>query len=162
MYGNRHNHEERSMRDTDAALLFLRLFIGGIVLLHNIGKLQDYDEIIDSYPALLFDSPQVTFTAFSILECLFAVMIITGFKVRFAAFIMSLGMFLSIFVALATKGMTASVLQFVYMGIYIFFVISGAGRYAIDRDESAVRGFRHTHVRQRGRYGKPEQHNEAE
>lgn len=116
------------------ALLFLRLFTGGIVLMHNIGKLQDYNEIIDSYPALLFDSPQVTFVVFSILESLFATMIILGCKLRFASFIMALGMFLSIFVVLPTRGMTAGVLQFVYMGIYIFFVLSGAGRYAFDRD----------------------------
>lgn len=133
MYEKKHNHKTGACRDIDVAILFLRLFTGGIVLLHNIGKLQDYNEIIDSYPALLFNSPQVTFAVFSILECLFAVMIIMGIKMRFAAFIMSLGMFLSIFTALATKNMTASVLQFVYMGIYIFFVLSGSGRYAFDR-----------------------------
>lgn len=119
-------------RRADFALLYLRLFIGGVVLLHNIGKLQTYNEIIDGYPALLFDSPTLTFAVFSILEVAFAMLIMCGLWVRFSSFLMALGMFLSIFVVVPTAGMTAGALQFVYMGIYIFFVIAGGGRYALD------------------------------
>lgn len=119
-------------RRMDMALLYLRLFVGGVVLLHNIGKLQTYNEIIDGYPALLFDSPTLTFAVFSILEVVFAMMIMIGLWVRFSSFLMALGMFLSIFVVVPTAGMTAGTLQFIYMGIYIFFVISGGGRYSFD------------------------------
>lgn len=119
-------------RRMDMALLYLRLFVGGVVLLHNIGKLQTYNEIIDGYPALLFDSPTLTFAVFSILEVAFAMMIMSGLWVRFSSFLMALGMFLSIFVVVPTAGMTAGTLQFIYMGIYIFFVISGGGRYSFD------------------------------
>ena len=119
-------------RRADFALLYLRLFIGGVVLLHNIGKLQTYNEIIDGYPALLFDSPTLTFAVFSILEVAFAMLIMCGLWVRFSSFLMALGMFLSIFVVVPIAGMTAGALQFVYMGIYIFFVIAGGGRYALD------------------------------
>ena len=102
------------------------------MLLHNIGKMQTYNEIIEGYPALLFDSPTLTFAVFSITEVAFAMMIMCGLWVRFASFLMALGMFLSIFVVVPTAGMTAGTLQFVYMGIYIFFVIAGGGRYALD------------------------------
>ena len=119
-------------RRMDIALLYLRLFVGGVVLLHNVGKLQTYNEIIDGYPALLFDSPTLTFAVFSILEVVFAMMIMIGLWVRFSSFLMALGMFLSIFVVVPTAGMTAGTLQFIYMGIYIFFVISGGGRYSFD------------------------------
>ena len=119
-------------RRKDISLLYLRLFIGGVVLLHNIGKLQTYNEIINGYPALLFDSPTLTFAVFSIIEVAFAMMIMCGLWVRFASFLMALGMFLSIFVVVPTAGMTAGTLQFIYMGIYIFFVIAGGGRYALD------------------------------
>ena len=116
----------------DIALLYLRLFVGGVVLLHNVGKLQTYNEIIEGYPALLFDSPTLTFAVFSILEVAFSMMIMCGLWVRFSSFLMALGMFLSIFVVVPTAGMTAGTLQFIYMGIYIFFVISGGGRYSFD------------------------------
>ena len=119
-------------RRIDIALLYLRLFVGGVVLLHNVGKLQTYNEIIEGYPALLFDSPTLTFAVFSILEVAFAMMIMCGLWVRFSSFLMALGMFLSIFVVVPTAGMIAGTLQFIYMGIYIFFVISGGGRYAFD------------------------------
>ncbi|MBQ7342994.1 MAG: DoxX family protein [Alistipes sp.] len=119
-------------RRTDIALLFLRLFIGGVVLLHNIGKMQTYNEIIEGFPALLFDSPTLTFAVFTIAEVAFAMLIMCGLWVRFAAFLMALGMFLSIFVVVPTSGMTAGTLQFIYMGIYIFFVIAGGGAYALD------------------------------
>ena len=121
-----------AQRRMDAALLYLRLFTGCVVLLHNIGKLQTYNEIINGYPPLLFDSPTLSFALFSILEVAFAMMIMCGLWVRFSSFLMALGMFLSIFVVVPTAGMTAGTLQFVYMGIYIFFVISGGGRYAFD------------------------------
>ncbi len=119
-------------RRVDAALLYLRLFIGGVVLLHNIGKLQTYNEIINTFPALIFDSPTVTFAVFTIAEVAFAMLIMCGLWIRFASFLMALGMFLSIFVVVPTSGMTAGTLQFIYMGIYIFFVIAGGGRYALD------------------------------
>ena len=100
--------------------------------MHNVGKLQTYNEIIDSYPALLFGSSPATFAIFSICETLFAVMIMCGFMVRFAAFVMALGMFLSLFVVMPSHDPSMTTLQFVYMGIYIFFVIAGGGRYAFD------------------------------
>ena len=87
------------MRTMDVALLYLRLFTGGVVLLHNVGKMQTYNEIIEGYPPLLFDSPTLTFGAFTVAEVAFAMMIMCGLWVRFAAFMMALGMFLSIFVA---------------------------------------------------------------
>ena len=102
-------------RRMDIALLYLRLFVGGVVLLHNVGKLQTYNEIIEGYPALLFDSPTLTFAVFSILEVAFAMMIMCGLWVRFSSFLMALGMFLSIFVVVPTAGMTAGTLQFIYM-----------------------------------------------
>ena len=112
--------------------MYLRLFIGGVVLLHNIGKMQTYNEIIDTFPSLLFDSPTLTFAVFTIAEVAFAMMIMCGLWIRFASFLMALGMFLSIFVVVPTSGMTAGTLQFIYMGIYIFFVIAGGGRYSLD------------------------------
>ena len=121
-----------SRRNSDIANLYLRLFIGGVVLLHNIGKMQTYNEIIDTFPSLLFDSPTLTFAVFTIAEVAFAMMIMCGLWIRFASFLMALGMFLSIFVVVPTSGMMAGTLQFIYMGIYIFFVIAGGGRYSLD------------------------------
>ena len=34
----------------DWAVLYLRLFLGSIMLFHNIGKIQNYNELISPYP----------------------------------------------------------------------------------------------------------------
>ena len=33
----------------DWAVLYMRLFAGGMMFFHNIGKIQDYNEIVTSY-----------------------------------------------------------------------------------------------------------------
>ena len=40
----------KSHEGADWAILYLRLFIGTIILLHNVGKMQAYNEIINYYP----------------------------------------------------------------------------------------------------------------
>ena len=41
----------------DWAVLYLRLFTGASMLFHNIGKIQNYNEIISSYPSPLYINP---------------------------------------------------------------------------------------------------------
>lgn len=44
----------------DWAVLYMRLFAGGMMFFHNIGKIQDYNEIVNSYPSFAFaGSPAV-------------------------------------------------------------------------------------------------------
>ena len=122
----------RRYRHVDKAILFLRLFIGGVVLLHVIGKLQRYDFMVVGYPPLLFNNGEASFIILTMLEALFGAMLIIGFWVRFAAFIMAMGMFVDIFVVYPTLGWLGVERQVLYIGIYAFLVIAGGGKYAID------------------------------
>lgn len=119
-------------RCMDWAVLYLRLFIGGILLLHNIGKMQHYDEIINAYPSLLFTDSAATFVVICVAEVLFAVMLMLGLWVRLSAAVMALGMLVSVLLVFPSAGFLAAELQFVYMGIYVFLIISGAGAYSFD------------------------------
>ena len=119
-------------RKTDQAILFLRLFVGGMLLLHVIGKLQRYNFLIDGYPPLMFNNPVASFVILTGLEALFAAMIMCGVWVRFAAFIMALGMFVDIFIVFSDLRWFGVERQVLYIGIYIFLVMSGGGRYALD------------------------------
>ena len=119
-------------RHVDKAILFMRLFIGGVILLHVIGKLQRYNYMIVGFPPLLFNNGEASFVILTTLEALFAVMIMWGFWTRFAAFIMAMGMFVDIFVIYPTLGWLGVERQVLYIGIYVFLVISGGGKYAID------------------------------
>lgn len=119
-------------RCMDWAVLYLRLFIGGILLLHNIGKMQQYDSIVNSYPSVLYIDSAATFVAIAVAEVLFAVLLMLGLWVRFSASVMAAGMLISILFLFPRAGFLATELQFVYMGIYVFLIISGAGAYSFD------------------------------
>ena len=122
----------REFRFIDRAILFLRLFVGVLISLHIIDKLQTYNFVLTGYPALLFDSSWATFVIFTFLEALFAVMIILGYGLRFAAFIMALGMFVEIFIIYPSLGWLGVERQILYIGIYATIVLSGGGRYALE------------------------------
>lgn len=115
-------------RYMDWAVLYMRMFAGGMMLLHNIGKMQNYNELISTYPSLLFINSAATFTIVAVAEVLLSVLIIIGLWVRMAA----LGMALGILMALVWGGMGSPELAFVWLGIYVFFVVSGGGLYAFD------------------------------
>lgn len=119
-------------RKVDQAILFLRLFVGGMLMLHVIGKLQRYNFLIDGYPPLMFNNPVASFVILTGLEALFAAMIMCGLWTRFAAFVMALGMFVDIFVVFSSLRWFGVERQVLYIGIYLFLVIAGGGRYAID------------------------------
>ena len=115
-------------RCMDWAVLFLRLFTGASMLFHNISKIQNYNEIIDSYPALLHINPAAVFVIVTVVEVLLAVLIIMGLRVRAAAFVMALGILLMF----AWGGFGAGESDFVWLGIYVFLIVSGGGLYGFD------------------------------
>ncbi len=116
----------------DWALLYMRVFIGGILLMHNIGKLQIYNEIVNYYPQISGLSSAATLVVISVVEVVCAALIIIGIRVRAAATVMAVGMFLSMLFFFTDKGIVLDELQFVYMGIYIFLIISGGGTFSYD------------------------------
>ena len=99
----------------DWAVLYLRLFTGASMLFHNIGKIQNYNEIISSYPSPLYINPP-------------AVFVIMGLWVRMSALVMSLGILLMF----AWDGFGAGEPEFAWLGIYVFLIVSGGGLYAFD------------------------------
>lgn len=117
----------------EMAILFLRVFIGGVMLLHMIGKLQDYDNYVLNFQSIVGLNHATSFALSILFEGLFAVMIIMGVGTRLAAVLMAVVMIVSICEALMQGTVTdgESKLEFIYIGIYITLVISGGGRYAI-------------------------------
>ena len=121
-------------RRSDVAILFLRLFIGGVMLLHIIGKMQDYDNLLLTYHHILGFDAATSFAVITILEGVFAAMIMLGVATRFASAMMLIVVAMSIAEALLaeTPDVVTAKLNFVYMGIYIALLISGGGRYAFN------------------------------
>ena len=105
----------------DWAVLYMRLFAGGMMLFHNIGKMQSYDEIIGNYPSFLYIQPTAVFVIVAVAEVLISVLIIMGLWVRMSALVMSLG----ILAMSAWEEFGIGELRFVWLGIYVFFIVSG-------------------------------------
>lgn len=55
-------------RHMDWAVLYMRLFAGGMMFFHNIGKIQDYNEIVNSYPSFAFAGSPAVFVIVSLVE----------------------------------------------------------------------------------------------
>ena len=60
-------------RHMDWAVLYMRLFAGGMMLFLNIGKMQDYNEIVNSYPSFASAGSAATFVVVTVAEVLLAV-----------------------------------------------------------------------------------------
>ena len=116
----------------DSAILFMRIFIGAMMLTHGIGKLQNYNATVNSFPDPLGIGSAVSFAIITFVEVGCSVLIIMGLFTRLATLPLIFGMFVATFIAFPDKSFAAGELSFVYMGIYIMLLISGGGRYAID------------------------------
>lgn len=116
-----------SYRRMDAAILYMRLFIGSVLLLHNIGKMQTYNEIIEDYPSLLFISSRASFALLAAAQSLLAVCLMIGTGVRRAAALLAIGF---AFDQLRGGYPRFDEVKFLWIGIFVFLCISGGGAYA--------------------------------
>ena len=115
-----------------SALLYLRLFVGIVLIAHIIGQLHLYNASTAGYPALLFGNSAASLIITTILEAILAVMIMCGVWVRFAALVMAIGTFVDIFIVYPALGWAGVERQILFVGLYIFLVVAGAGRYSYD------------------------------
>lgn len=115
-----------------AAILFLRLFIGAVMLLHIIGKMQTYDNLVLEYNSFLGMSPATSLALSMIVEGILAAMIIIGFATRLAAMLMVAATIVTLIDVIMTAGisMVEVKLQILYLGIFLTLAISGGGVYA--------------------------------
>lgn len=122
------------MRSCAMAILFLRLFIGAVMLLHIIGKMQTYDNLVLEYPSILGFSPATSLALSMIFQAAFAAMIMVGVATRFVSLAMMILTLLTIVRMMQVDGMTIFVLKinFLYLGIYTTLLISGSGVYGFN------------------------------
>ena len=112
----------------DWAVLYMRLFAGGMMFFHNIGIIQDYNEIVNSYPSFAFAGSPAVFVIVSLVEVVLATLIIMGLWVRASAIVMAAG----ILGVLLWGAPGFGTLAFTWLGVYVFLAMSGGGLYAFD------------------------------
>ncbi len=122
----------KTMRTLDIAQLYLRIVIGGMLLLHNIWKYQNYNDIISTYPHLNGFSTAFWFTLFAAVECVTALMLVVGWRVRLASVILIVGSILALAICFPSPSLSEMELQGIYIFIYIYIFIAGGGLYSLD------------------------------
>ncbi len=120
------------MKTLDLAQLYLRITIGGMLLLHNISKYQSYNLEISQYHNLDGLSAQFWFVFFTAIESITALMLIIGLKVRLAAFVLTIGTILYLTLYFPHAAGYELELQAIYIFIYLYILISGGGIYSYD------------------------------
>lgn len=122
------------MRNASRAILFLRIFIGGVIMLHVIGQLQTYSNLVIEYPSILGFSSATTLAISILFQSLFAALIVIGIATRLISSIMFLVTLLSIANMMQIHDMTIMnlKLEFLYLGIYTTLIIAGSGIYGFN------------------------------
>ena len=120
-------------RWTDSAVFFMRIFVGIMMLVHGIGKINNYEMLFATFPDPLGIGSAASLVLIIGAETVCSLLLIVGLFVRPAALVLAMGMFVASFLAVPGAPFAAHELSFVYMGMYIMLVISGGMRYSLDR-----------------------------
>ena len=134
------------LRNSSRAILFLRIFIGGVMMLHVIGKMQTYSNLVLEFPSVLGLSSATTLSITILFQSLFAALIVIGVATRFVSVVMFVVTLLSAVNLFQVDGVTIMnlKLEFLYLGIYTTLIISGSGIYGFNvpwqtrRDDSGA------------------------
>lgn len=128
---------ERNCLATDAALLLARLGVGGMMLLHGIGKLTGGIVWLEQ---LLQLNGMPAFLAYGVYlgEIVAPLMLIVGFAVRPAAFILLVNMVFAVGLThaddlwlLSPQGGWMLEVQGLYMLFAVVLMLSGGGRFSV-------------------------------
>lgn len=117
----------------DSAVFFLRIFVGVMMLVHGIAKINGYEMLFASFPDPLGIGSGASLVAAICIETLCALLLIVGLFVRPAALLLALTMLVATFCTYPNEPFAAHELSFVYAGLCVALFISGGMRYSLDR-----------------------------
>ena len=113
--------------------LFLRLFVGGMMLTHAIPKIVNYPALSMTFSDPLGLGSSVSLTLAIFAEGFCSLLILAGAFTRIAAAILTFNMFVAAFVAGAGAPFAQKELAVMYLGMYLVLVAIGSGRFSFDR-----------------------------
>ncbi len=115
------------------AILFLRVFIGIMMIPYGWGKITDFDRYAENFfndPIGIGHLPSLILTIFAQIIC--SIFLIIGFRTRISAIILAFNM------AVATKyhfydPFSVKALPILFLGIYIAIIMLGGGSHTLDK-----------------------------
>ena len=116
----------------DGALLFLRLFTGGLMLTHGWAKLSAFATLCDIFPDPLGVGNRVSLVFILFAEVGCSLLLILGFMTRLSTLPLMFGMLMAFFVIHGGDPFAVRELALLYFGIYVLLFWAGGGKYALD------------------------------
>lgn len=116
----------------DIGLLLLRVFAGAMLLRHGLEKISNFETLSSAFPDPIGLGSKLSFILISATETIGSIFIMVGLLTRPAALAITFGMGVAAFVVHHPFTVTTSELPLMYMGIAVFFMVAGAGKYSID------------------------------
>ncbi|MEM1158185.1 MAG: DoxX family protein [Verrucomicrobiota bacterium] len=118
----------------DAAMTVLRVVTGGcMAYLHGLGKVPPSEGFIGYVGKLGFPMPEFFAWCAGISELICGIFLALGFATRTSAAFILFTMCVAIFIAKSGEPLAEREMAILYAAALIPFVVSGSGRYAIDR-----------------------------
>lgn len=119
--------------EVNIAILFLRVFVGFMMLTHAIDKIENFSVIADGFPTPFGLNSWVALTLITISEFGCSILLVIGLFTRLAAIILAIGMITAAFFTFPEFIFRQSELAIIYLAIYIALFITGGGKFAIDK-----------------------------
>lgn len=116
---------------SNAARLFLRLFVGVLMLTHGIAKIENFDTLVTTFPDPIGLGP-LTLPLIILVEVGGSILLMVGFLTRLALIPLIFSMIVAAFLTFPVFSLTTSELPLVYLGIYVALFLSGPGKCSID------------------------------
>lgn len=124
---------------TNMGRLFLRLFVGIMLIQFGVRQIMQFDTLKDVFPAVLGMSAETSLVVMIIIELLCSLFIMFGFLTRlmvlppFIAMMMAEYYLYNNYVSNAVADwMTPGFLPIMFLGIYFFILLVGPGKISVD------------------------------
>ncbi|KGO84697.1 DoxX family protein [Flavobacterium rivuli WB 3.3-2 = DSM 21788] len=115
------------------AVLILRVVAGGFMLVHGLEKLEmlKANPVQFADPIGIGEPASLTLAVFAELVC--SALLILGLLTRLAIIPLIITMLVAVFIVHAADGFEKQELGALYLGVYIVLIITGAGKFSVDR-----------------------------
>jgi len=115
------------------AILILRVIAGSFMLVHGLQKLEmlKANPVQFADPIGIGEPASLTLAVFAELIC--SALLIAGLLTRLALIPLIITMLVAVFVVHSADGFEKQELGALYLGIYVVLMITGAGKFSVDR-----------------------------
>ena len=114
------------------SLLFLRCFIGIMMLTHGIAKIENFGTLSTSFADPIGLGSTLSLVLMILTEVGCSILLIVGLITRLAVLPLIFGMIIAAFFTYPELTMSSVELPLLYLGIYIFILLAGPGKYSVD------------------------------